>query len=119
MNTWPAGLGREPGHSFVEDFDKSGTKVASATSGLSVVNELFTFVPMFWKGVFNLTNQADKETIMAFYLANRGVAFKWLNTQDSNTYEVIFLAPPKRKLDKISTRWRVTFTFKQYSTVIT
>ena len=119
MNTFPIGLSRGPGVNFIEEFDKRAVKVASAASGLPVVNELFTFVPMTWKGVFNLTSQADKETIMAFYLANRGVAFKWLNPQDSNTYEVVFLTPPLRKLDKISTRWRITFTFKQYSTVVT
>ncbi len=119
MNTWPVGLSRGPGNFFTEDYDRSGTKIASASSGLPVVNELFTFVPMIWKGVFNLLSQADKETIDTFYLANRGVAFKWLNTQDSNTYEVIFMAPPKKKLDKISTRWQIKFTFKQYSTVVT
>ena len=118
MNTWPVGLSRGPGVSWSEEYPKTSVKIASAASGLPVVTELFTFDPKTWKGVYNLVSTADKETIDAFYIANKGVPFKWLNAQDSDTYEVIFMGPPKCKLDRVSTRWRINITFKQYSTVV-
>lgn len=118
MNTWPVGLSRGPGIAWKEGYPNTSVKIASAASGLPVINELFTFDPMTWVGVFNMTSQADKETIATFYQANKGVAFKWLNPQDSSTYEVIFTHPPKMQLDRISTLWRIAVTFRQYSTVV-
>lgn len=118
MNTFPVGLSRGPGISWKEDHSKSSVKIASAGSGLPVLNELFTFEPMTWAGTYNLTSQADKETINTFYLNNKGVPFTWLNPQDGSTYQVIFMGPPKNQLDRISTRWKITFVFKQYSSVV-
>jgi len=118
MNTWPVGLSRGPGINWTEIDSKSAVKIANAASGLPVINELFTFDPRTWMGVFNLVSQADKETINTFYQDNKGVPFNWLNPQDTLTYQVIFMSPPKNVLDKISTRWRISFTFKQYSSTV-
>lgn len=117
MATYPT-LSRSPGaKSFAEELSKDAVKIASKASGLPVLNKLFTFIPKTWKFTSYLVIQADKETVLAFYLANCDVPFDWSNTQETSpiTYEVIFEHPPKCTLDKVKNRWRIVNTFTQYS----
>ena len=115
MATFPT-ISREPeAKGFSELIDPEAMSIAKATSGLPVLNKLFTFAPKTFRHTRYFVAQADKETVMTFYGANKDVPFDWLNTQDSNTYEVIFLGPPKVSLDKINKRWMMVFIFKQYS----
>lgn len=116
MANFPA-LSRSPGASgYAEELPKESVAVGGAMSGLPVLNELFTFDPTTWKHTLYLVSQADKETVMTFYKANKGVPFNWDNAQeDDTTYEVVFIAPPVCKLDRIKARWRITIMIKQYS----
>lgn len=114
MSTFPV-ISRSPKHDFTEELSPEAIQVASKASGLPVVNKLFTFDPKTWGVEYGLVIQADKDTLMAFYEANKDVPFDWANTQDGNTYEVIFAGPPKCKLDRLKTRWNISITFLQYS----
>jgi len=109
-------LSRKPGAAgYSADPVAGSTKVANAMSGLPVVNELFTFVPVEFKVPFNLMAQADYDAVMAHYRANRGVPFNWVNDQDTNTYEVVYAKEPQCKLDRLRTLWKIDVTFIQYS----
>lgn len=109
-------ISRSPGaKGYTEVLDKNAVKVASAASGLPVVNKLFTFQPITFKHTLFLVAQADKDTVTAHYEANKDVPFNWDNDQDSNTYEVIYAMPPKLTMDKINGRWKIVFVFIQYS----
>jgi len=109
-------LSRSPGHKgFTEELSRDAVDIANKASGLPVVNKLFTFSPKTWKHTRFLVSQADKETVEAHYLANCDVPFDWLNTQDDETYEIIYACPPRYTLDKIRLRWRIDFLFTQYS----
>jgi len=113
---FPITLSRSPGvKGYTETPDKNAVKVASAASGLPVVNKLFTFQPITFKHTLFLVSQVDKDTVMTHYEAYKDVPFNWVNIQDDNTYEVIYAVPPKLSLDKIETRWRIQLTFIQYS----
>ena len=116
MATFPT-LSRTLGaKNFAEELSKNTVQVASKASGLPVLNKLFTFDPKTWKFTLYLVSQTDKETVLTFYEANKDVPFDWSNTQEGpTTYEVIFDRPPKCKLDKLKTRWTITFMFTQYS----
>jgi len=116
MENFPA-LSRSPGASgYAEELSKNSMAIGSAMSGLPVLNELYTFEPMAWKYTLYLVSQADKETVITFYKANKGVPFNWDNAQeDDTTYEVVFMAPPVPKLDRVKSRWKIVFVLKQYS----
>jgi len=115
MATFPT-LSRTPGvQGYIEDTSKDAVNIASKASGLPVVNKLFTFDPKTWKYSLFLVSQADKETIAAFYEANKDVPFSWYNYQESETYEVIFDGPPAYSLDKIKMRWHINLMLVQYS----
>lgn len=114
-NTFPV-VDRTPGKAgFSVTPDAASTSIASSASGLPVVNELFTFTPLIFKHSRFLVSTANKDTIMTFYEANKGLPFDWLNTQDGNTYEVIFMKPPQVSMGGVNDRWTMKFEFKQYS----
>ncbi|GAG17489.1 unnamed protein product [marine sediment metagenome] len=117
MATFPE-LSRSPGaKGFAEEIDPGVMQIGKKASGLPVLNKLFTFAGKTWKFTLYLTIQADKETVLTFYEANKDVPFDWSNTQETSpiTYEVIFMHPPKCTLDKVKNRWRIVNTFTQYS----
>jgi len=114
-NTFPA-LSRSPGvKGFSEVIDPEAMQIGKKDSGLLVLNKLFTFAGKTWKYTLYLVIQADKETVLTFYEANKDVPFNWSNTQETppQTYEVIFMHPPKCTLDKVKNRWRIDNTFAQ------
>lgn len=116
MATFPNALSRSPGaKGYSQVLSKDTVQKAKKASGLPVLNKLFTFDGLEWKFTLYLVSQADYDTIMTFYGANLDIPFNWENTQDSNTYEVIFAAPPKCSLDRVKDRWRMQFRFLQYS----
>ncbi|MBN1807179.1 MAG: hypothetical protein JW837_18175 [Sedimentisphaerales bacterium] len=90
---------------------------ASRASGLPVVNKLFTFDGDTFTYTLPLTDQADTDSVFAFYEAHKDVPFYWFNPQDEVTYEVVFAEPPKRNIDKLKTRWKITVVFHQYAPV--
>lgn len=115
MATFPV-LSRSIGaKGFSELIDPAAVQIGKKASGLPVLNKLFTFAGKTWKYTRYLVIQADKETYLTFYEANKDVPFDWANEQDSETYEVIFLGPPKCTLDRLQNRWRIQFVFVQYS----
>ena len=116
MATFPE-LSRGPGaKSYFEVIDPIAVQIGKKASGLPVLNKLFTFAGKDWKHTRYLVTQADKEAYLVFYEANKDIPFDWNNEQeDGTTYEVIFMAPPKCKLDRIQTRWKIIFLFRQYS----
>ena len=115
MANFPA-LSRSPGATgFTEELSSETVQIASKASGLPVLNKIFTFDPRMFKYTLHLVSQADKESVITFYKANCDIPFDWTNTQDDNTYEVIFDHPPKCQLDKIKERWKISLTFTQYS----
>ena len=116
MATFPV-LSRGPGaRGYTEEIDKDAMQIGKKASGLPVLNKLQTFAGKTWKHTRYLVTQADKETYLTFYEANKDVPFDWNNEQeDGTTYEVIFLGPPKCSLDRLKTRWRIQFVFAQYS----
>ena len=117
MATFPT-LDRSPGYKgYSEELSKESVQIASKASGLPLVQKLFTFDPKTWKHTLYLVSQADKETVITFYEANKDVPFDWSNTQETSpiTYEIIFIQPPKCKLDRVKDRWQISFVFTQYS----
>ena len=117
MATFPV-LSRFPGaQGYIEETSKDTVEVASKASGLPIVNKLFTFDPKTWKYNLFLVSQADKNTVAAFYEANKDVPFDWYNYQEATTYEVIFEQPPQYSLDKIKIRWQISLTLTQYRRV--
>lgn len=115
MATFPV-LDRGPGaKGFSEVIEPEAVQIGKKASGLPVLNKLFTFAGKTWKHTRFLVTQADKETYLTFYEANKDVPFDWANEQDAETYEVIFLGPPKCVLDRLKDRWRIQFVFAQYS----
>ena len=120
MATFPVltRLGSSKGYS--ETHSRDAVNVASKASGLPVLNKLFTFDPKTWKYTLKLVTDADKDTLDAFYLANKDVPFDWVNPnpEDAGTYEVIFDKPPQCKVagsDGTSTYWNIMLTLTQYS----
>ena len=115
MNNFPD-LSRGSGvQGFTEVRGANAVQVASMASGLPVRNKLFTFVPKIFKHTKYLVTQANKETSDAFYLANCDVPFNWTNDNDATSYVVVFDNPPQCSLDKIKERWRIQYTFTQFS----
>ena len=114
LDTFPT-LDRSLSHSFQEVRNKDAVHVASKASGLSFANKLFTFNPKTWKGVLKLVIQADKVTVDTFYAEHCEIPFEWDNTQEDNTYEVIFGQPPICTLDKLKNRWTIGLVFIQYA----
>jgi len=116
MAAFPA-LSRIPGSSsYTEELNKNAVKVGSKASGLPVLNKLVTFDAKTFKHTLNLVSQADKESVITHYKATCDVPFNWDNEQeDGTTYEVIYGAPPKCKLDKVKERWKITLILIQYS----
>lgn len=100
---------------FSEVIDPAAVQIGKKASGLPVLNKLFTFAGKTWKHTRYLVAQTDKETVLTFYENNKDVPIDWTNEQDAETYEVIFLSPPKCTLDKLKNRWRIQFVFAQYS----
>jgi len=98
MNTFPV-LSRAPsadGYTVTKSGD--AVNIASTSSGYPVINKLFTFDPQPWHYTLDGVSQADKDSIMTFYEANKDVPFYWQCDQDSTTYEVIFTRPPDCRL---------------------
>ncbi len=111
-------LSRSPGaKGFAEEISEDAVQIGRKASGLPVLNKLFTFAGKTWKFTLFLVIQADKETVLTFYEANKDVPIDWSNTQEvpPQTYEVIFMHPPKCTLDRVKNRWRIVNTFSQYS----
>jgi len=116
MATFPELL-RGPGaKGYTEVIDSEAVQIGKKASGLPVLNKLFTFAGKTFKHTRFLVSQANKESYLTFYEANKDVPFDWNNEQeDGTTYEVIFVSPPKCTLDKLKNRWRIQFVFAQYS----
>jgi len=115
MANFPA-LSRGLGASgFTETYNPEAVESASNQSGLPLRIKLFTFVPKTFKHTRFLVTQADKDTSDAFYIANCAIPFNWTNENDAATYEVVFDHPPKCTLDKIKGRWKIQYTFTQFS----
>lgn len=110
-------LTRHPGvKNYTEVIDKDAVQIGKKASGLPVLNKLFTFAGKIWKHTRNLVSQADKEAYLVHYEAHKDVPFNWANEQENDTlYEIIYAAPPKCQLDRLKTRWKIVFTFMQYS----
>lgn len=118
MSTFPVLERKGSRAGWSETPNKAAVSVADKGSGLPVVNKLFTFDGPTWAYSLKLVTTADKDTLQAFYEANKDVPFDWLNPQDGNTYEVIFAAPPKWSMagsDGTDEFWNVILKLTQYS----
>ena len=118
MATFPILTRKGSKAGWSETPNKNAVKVASAASGLPVLNKIFTFDGPTWKYMLKLVTSADVGTLKAFYEANKDVPFDWLNPQDSNTYEVIFASPPQYSgggSDGTNFYWNIKLTITQYS----
>ncbi|KKN57510.1 hypothetical protein LCGC14_0561270 [marine sediment metagenome] len=118
MATFPTLTRKGSKSGWLQTPNKNAVKVASAASGLPVVNKLFTFDGPTWKYVLKLVTSTDKDTLETFYGNNKDVPFDWLNPQDSNTYEVIFASPPRYTCggsDGTNFYWNITLVITQYS----
>lgn len=100
---------------FTEVIDPEAVRIGKTASGVPVLNELFTWAGKTWKHTRYLVSQTDKESYLTFYITNRGVPFAWVNEQDGEEYEVVFLRPPQCTLDKLKNRWQIQFVFAQYT----
>ena len=118
MATFPVLTRKGSKSGWSETPNKNAVKIASAASGLPVINKLFTFDGPTWKYTLSLVTSADKDTLHTFYEANKDVPFDWVNPQDSNTYEVIFAAPPQyisAGSDGTNFYWNIKLVIIQYS----
>lgn len=115
MNTFPTldcgmdiqGFGDEPSDDAVQ--------IASTASGYPVMNKLFTFDPRTFSGTLSNASETDKQTVMAFYEANKDVPFYWLNEQDDTVYEVCFVQKPRPRLmdNDNKERWQIPLVLIQ------
>lgn len=115
MNTFPT-LSRSPGmKGYTEVLSDDSVLTGSTASGYPVRNELFTFDPITFQHTLFLVSQADKETVITFYKANKDIPFYWPNAQDSLTYEVEFVQKPVCRMDGVKDRWRIDLVLRQSS----
>lgn len=114
MNTYPT-LSRSPGiKGFTRKIEEA--HVGRFMDGYPVIIEVATFIPTTFKHTKHFVSQVDMETVVAFYKANRGVSFYWVDTQKTGspvTYEVIYIKSPDCQLDGLRDLWRITEIFKQ------
>ncbi len=111
-------LTRSPGNkSHAEELSKEAVQIVCTASGVPVLNKLFTFDPKTFRFILYFVSQADKDSVLTFYNANKDVPFDWANLQDSQTYEVVFMHPPVCQIQGRKYLWRISMTFRQYSPV--
>lgn len=119
MNTFPTLSTGLDISGFSDEPSDNAVRIASTASGYPVINELFTFDPRTFSGTLSNVSETDKQTVMAFYEANKGVPFYWLNEQDDTVYEVCFASKPRPSImdgdDK--TKWRIPLTFLQTAAI--
>lgn len=114
MNTFPTIDTGPKIKGFGDNYGDDAVIIADLKNGYPFVNELFTFNRRdFGPVLLRHVSQADKQTVMAFYQANKTVAFNWLNEQESVTYEVIFSRRPECQLDGEKDRWRIVISLRQ------
>ncbi len=113
MNTFPT-LSTGPSDKvFSDEYDSEAVLIGSAANGYPVLNKLFTFDPRTFRYEERFVSNADKLTLMTFYDVNKDVPFNWTNDQDDAVYEVIFLGPPRCKVDGEKDVWRIFLELKQ------
>ena len=75
MNTFPA-ISRHPSiQGYGETRSGDSVIMGSTESGYPTINKLFTFDPNIWSFTLEGVSQADKESVEAFYEANKDVPF--------------------------------------------
>ncbi len=112
MNTFPT-LSSGIINSHTQSPDPKTVSIGQTASGYPVVQKLSTFTPLIFRYTRVSMSTADMQTIKAFYDANMGVPFEWLNTKDGDTYEVIFMQPPQAVVRNRA--WGISFVFQQSS----
>lgn len=106
---------RTPNLNFRDEQSDNAVLIGDTASGYPVVNKLITFDPREFEFEMPAVPDADKLTVMAFYEANKDIAFPWYNAQDSTLYEVVFVSKPKCRLAGRGDLWNMFFHFRQSS----
>ncbi len=114
MNTFPV-ISRKASYTFSDEPTGKAVLVADTASGYPFLNKIFTFDPRAFTPELRSVPEVDKLVIMAFYEANKDVPFYYLNSQDSVTYEVVFVSKPGCRIDGRGDRWRITLNLLQSS----
>ena len=117
MNTFPTILTGPGDRFFSDEKSPNAVSVGSTASGRPVLNKLFTFDPRMFDFELRFVSQADKLTVMTFYEENKDVPFNWLNEQDDEEYEVVFIGPPRCRVDGEKDLWRIGLVLFQNARV--
>ena len=112
MNTFPTIDTGPKIDGFEDSYSDEAVAIADLRSGYPVINELFTFNPRNFTLALAPVSQEDKETVMTFYQANKGVPFNWLNEQDNVTYEVVFASKPTCQLYGEKDKWMIAMKLR-------
>ena len=115
MNTFPTLTASPDIQGWTDEYSSEAVEIASFASGYPCINAQFTFDPRTWSHTLSNVSQTDKNAIMVFYQANKDVPFYWSNTQDSTTYEVVFVQKPSCQTqdNDNKTLWQIGLVLRQ------
>lgn len=113
MNTFPYELHAPSREGFRDEPSDEAMLIGSYASGYPLLNKQFTFAPRTFEFEKRHVSQATKETYMAFYKANKDVAFYWTNEQEGVQHEIAFARKPRCRIDGDKDEWRISFEFIQ------
>jgi len=109
------GLSRAPSRNFSDEPSDDAVIVGAVDSGYPVLNKLFTFDGRTFTPELRSVSNADKLTVMDFYEVFKDKEFPWYNAQDTLTYMVCFMRPPRCRMDGRIDLWRIQLELKQTS----
>lgn len=117
METYPYTLhAPNADETFSDEKNDEAVLIGSTASGYPHLNKLFTFDARTFIFEKRHVSQANKETLMAFYEANKEVPFYWTNEQEGEVeYEVAYVSKPRCRLDGQKDEWRIVTELRQTS----
>ena len=113
MNTFPTLSSGQRMEGFIHEYGDLTSILTDPKYGAALFINRATFDAWYFTFSLRLVSDTDKDTLEAFYQANKEVVFYWLNEQDDETYEVIFLEKPHCELDGQKDRWKIDIKLVQ------
>lgn len=105
---------------YSDEYSDDAVNIAGFDSGYPCINELFTFDPRTFRVYLQWVSQDDKEIVMEFYQASKGVPFHFFNDQSSEVFEVVFTSKPNCSIsdDDDKDSWDISFSLLQSSSEV-
>lgn len=113
MNTFPTLSSGPKMEGFTDEYSDDAVAVSPAVSGAPSLRSKSTFDGKNFSFSLTQVSETDKNTVETFYAANKSVVFYWLNEQDEETYEVVFVEKPYCELDGEKDKWKIGIKLTQ------